>query len=169
MKTETYTLPGFWASYLINGDATGFDYSDNGDADKNLADAWLESHQELGACLNCSDNPEFTHWHDARPEVLACDCLEFTFPVLPEPRIIFRKFKEGDVIALLPDNPANYGKVDSYQHVGQHGESDLAITRSTVKATPEEYGPLLRELQGIYGRQFRIMARLSGPIGGWRK
>lgn len=77
MKTATYTLPAHWACTLINGDSSG-----NEPEDDAAIKQWLESHsEELGPCLTCSDEPEFRHWHDA-PGVLACDCLEFTFPVL---------------------------------------------------------------------------------------
>jgi hypothetical protein len=66
--------------------------------------------------------------------------------------IVFRKFKEGDVIALMcgtgPD--CNAGNVMSYQHIGQHGEASVMLGRSLKLATPEEYEPLLRELRRIY-------------------
>jgi len=44
-----YRLPAYWASYLINGDATGFDYHNTpddpnaGDRYQAEVDAWLES------------------------------------------------------------------------------------------------------------------------------
>lgn len=73
-------------------------------------------------------------------------------------RVIFRKFADGDVIAWLPDNPANPGKCDSYMHVGQHGEGEYPA--ATVPASPAEYAALLKELTAI-GYKLRIVARLT--------
>ncbi|KKL87957.1 hypothetical protein LCGC14_1929600 [marine sediment metagenome] len=74
-------------------------------------------------------------------------------------RVIFRKWPNGDIIALLPDNVANPGMVDMYEHVGQHGEGMPGIVSSTSLATPEEYADLLKELKQI-GYEPRIMQRL---------
>ena len=64
-------------------------------------------------------------------------------------KVVFRKFSDGEIIALLPDNEANFGKVDSYLHIGQHGEADTGITHDTKLAKPEEYADLLEELKSI--------------------
>ena len=63
--------------------------------------------------------------------------------------VIFRKFKEGDVIALLPDSDANPGMIRSYMHIGQHGEASKDIVSITKLATPAEYADLLAELKSI--------------------
>ena len=76
MKTETLTLPEFWASALINDDCSGFDEND----EKNLND-FLADRPELGACLDCSQESHFAKYHDANAYVLATSCLEFTFEV----------------------------------------------------------------------------------------
>lgn len=65
-------------------------------------------------------------------------------------KVIFRKFKDGDIIALLPGIPANIGRVMSYMHIGQHGEADSLIVHDTKLAKPEEYADLLAELRWIY-------------------
>ena len=83
MRTETYTLPAHWASYLINGDASSFSlYGEEGEKEVEAIDDWVKDTGDLGFCLGCSDEPEFSRNHDATG-VLACDCLEFTFEVLP--------------------------------------------------------------------------------------
>ena len=64
--------------------------------------------------------------------------------------VIFRKFKEGDVIALLPGIPVNFGRIMSYQHIGQHSEADSSLLYDTKLATPEEYADLLAELRQRY-------------------
>lgn len=76
MKIETYRLPAHWASTLVNGDSTG-----NTDEDDDAIDGWYADHPHLGCCLSCDGEPEFRKYHDA-PGVLACDVLEFSFPVL---------------------------------------------------------------------------------------
>lgn len=75
MKTQTYTLPAFWACALINADESGME-----DADIQAMNEWLDT-EKPGYCLDCSEESFFTKWHDASEFVLACDCLEFTFGV----------------------------------------------------------------------------------------
>lgn len=62
-------------------------------------------------------------------------------------RCVFRKFSDGEIIALFPDEPGdNRGNVSSYMHVGQHGAADYTgVVRSTTPATPEEYDSLRLE------------------------
>ena len=74
MKTETYLLPSFWASALINADE-----SDMNDEDIRAMDEWL-SENSPGWCTGCSNEAsDFTPFHDASNHVLACDCLTYTF------------------------------------------------------------------------------------------
>lgn len=72
-------------------------------------------------------------------------------------KVIFRVYPEGDVIALMPDEPGStcgtYHKgrvlLDclSYMHVGQHGAAHYnQVCQTTRKAHYEEYVPLLKEL-----------------------
>ena len=70
-------------------------------------------------------------------------------------KVIFRKAKnpytkEHEVVAFFPEIEANYGKILSYMHIGQHGEADLGFYQETKKATEAEYKPLLMELKSIY-------------------
>jgi len=75
MKTKTYWLPAHWASALVNGDTTGLD-----DADENMLD-WVMTSEGLPAPIGCGEEVSFLKYHDAQPYgVLACDCLEYTFP-----------------------------------------------------------------------------------------
>lgn len=76
MQIETYLLPAHWASALINADTTGLE----GEEEEEL-NHWLTT-TAPGCCIGCTDSPSFTTWHDARPHVLACDCLEYTFQVI---------------------------------------------------------------------------------------
>lgn len=71
--------------------------------------------------------------------------FERTTPRVPV-TVDFRVFPEGDVIALMPDVPAAAGRIMSYQTLGQHGPATPELRDTLRKATPEERGPLLREL-----------------------
>ena len=71
MEQIKYTLPEFWASYLINGDASGLE-----DGEKEEIDAFLKN-ENLGHCLTCSDEPFFTWRHDGGN--LGATCLEYIF------------------------------------------------------------------------------------------
>jgi len=63
--------------------------------------------------------------------------------------VVFRRFKEGDVVALFPDIPFDaQGNVASYSHIGQHAAADYnIILDKTVPATYLEYRLLLVELK----------------------
>ena len=69
IETTEYTLPVYWASYLINGDGSGFDIAntpDNPEAgDKERAEiaAWVES-EGNPYFVDCGE-PYFAHRNDA--------------------------------------------------------------------------------------------------------
>lgn len=78
-------------------------------------------------------------------------------------RVIFRKWGKRNgsgVIAMLPDNEANAGNIDMYEHTGQHGEGVRNIVGITTLATEPEYRDLLTELTSI-GYNLRVMKRLG--------
>jgi hypothetical protein len=66
--------------------------------------------------------------------------------------VMFRVNKRdgGDVFALMPGvgGTRDANTCTSYQHVGQHCSADLMLCiQHSRPATPEEYKPLLAELQ----------------------
>ena len=64
--------------------------------------------------------------------------------------VLFRKDKNTkEIVAFLPECPVNYGNILCYMHIGQHSEATLQYYWDTVKATEEEYRPLLEELENI--------------------
>lgn len=65
-------------------------------------------------------------------------------------KVIFRKDKEGNIIAFFPEIEVNYGNIMSYMHIGQHGEADYLFCKETKKADESEYNSLLNELKSIY-------------------
>ena len=62
-----YTLPAYWASYLINGDASGFDIAntpddpDAGTRQQLEIDAWLES-EGFPRFVDCGE--QYFSWHN---------------------------------------------------------------------------------------------------------
>lgn len=75
-------------------------------------------------------------------------------------KVVFRKYKNGDIIALFPEIPAALGEVSSYQHIGGHGGADYKwVINSTKPTTKEEYMPLFNELEVNYGYQLDVKKR----------
>lgn len=72
-KSLTYKAPAYWASYLINGDASGLE-----DNEKAACDAWL-GNLPAQWCVSASEESEFIKYHDASQFADACDCLTYTF------------------------------------------------------------------------------------------
>jgi hypothetical protein len=65
-------------------------------------------------------------------------------------KVVFRKFKEGDIIALFPQQIGNSYRVGSYMHIGQHSECDYNhVVNCTKLATEAEYANLKMELEDI--------------------
>ena len=71
MKQVNYTLPAYWASYLINNDDSGISV-----ADKASCDFFMDSN-DLPAPVSCSDESYFATHNDAG--TLAGDVLDYTF------------------------------------------------------------------------------------------
>ena len=65
-------------------------------------------------------------------------------------KVIFRKDREGNIIAFLPELRVNYGDIMSYMHIGQHSEASYQFYVETKKANESEYNLLLDELKSIY-------------------
>ena len=76
-------------------------------------------------------------------------------------KAVFRKWNDGEVIALFPDdtNP-NDGTVSSYMHIGQHGDADYGcVVCKTRPAMEAEYRDLLAELKAIGYTDLRVVQR----------
>lgn len=78
-------------------------------------------------------------------------------------KVIFRKFRNGEVIALFPQEPATLDGwlCVSYMHVGQHSAASPWIVDNTKAATEEEYRKLLYELQGIGYNDLKVCKRFD--------
>ena len=76
--------------------------------------------------------------------------------------VIFRKFKEGDIIAIFPtmSGTLNQYTCNSYQHIGQHGSCDPTYLIQETKPTkPEEYEELFQELINIGYDDLKVYKR----------
>ena len=77
-------------------------------------------------------------------------------------RVVFRRFKEGEIIALFPYMRwnAHGNAVTSYMHTGQHAAADYAgVIAGTSPATGEEYRELLAELKSVGYDNLHILKR----------
>jgi len=77
--------------------------------------------------------------------------------------VIYRVFKQGDVIALFPTLPGTADCLTcmSYMHVGQHGAADpYGLISHTRLAAPEEYKNLHRELEYI-GYKLNVSKKIT--------
>lgn len=76
-------------------------------------------------------------------------------------KVVFRKFKDGQVVALFPKLIwNNAGDIASYMHVGQHAGANRCIVNDTKPATRQEYEELYKELKSI-GYDLEIGKRLT--------
>ena len=80
-------------------------------------------------------------------------------PITP---VVFRAWRDGDIIALFPTLPGNNrysDSCDSYMHVGQHGAADYALVVSDTRpAQSDECRALMSELTSI-GYVLKVMQR----------
>lgn len=67
--------------------------------------------------------------------------------------VVFRKFENGEVIAIFPTNfPVSQNSTNevlSYMHMGQHAMASERLVNELEKASETEYKPLLDELHAI--------------------
>lgn len=151
LKQIKVTAPSHWASYFINGDASGLETEEQLQADKFL------KRQGLGSPVSCED-AGFMRWHDAAEEMpLAADCQEYLFLYQEPPKlpVIFKKHYEAgkwEVTAFFPTLPATNDTMTCYAHIGQHSGASFGYFHAGKKASEAEYSDLLRELRGIYER-----------------
>ena len=75
-------------------------------------------------------------------------------------RVIYRKFKNGEIIALFPQIKETNYCVLSYMHVGQHGSADFdQVVRITKLALADEYKELHNELTNQVGYTLDVRTR----------
>ena len=74
--------------------------------------------------------------------------------------VVFRKYKDGDIIALFPEVEDTTNFCMSYQFVGQHGGACYyGVVGQTKLASPEEYASLKKHLEVDFGYNFKVHKR----------
>jgi hypothetical protein len=84
-------------------------------------------------------------------------------------KIHFRKWSNGEVVALMPEIPFdNWGHhCMSYSLIGEHGGAATDIP-NTVPATPEEYAETLRVLT-LRGYDVHPVSRITSAMHAIRR
>ena len=80
----------------------------------------------------------------------------------PKTKVIFRKWHNGEVIALFPELPHDVNGIYcvSYERIGQHGAADAqSCVSRTTPATPQESAELAQELKRI-GYDLKPISRI---------
>lgn len=78
MNFVSITGPACWASYLVNGDASGIDTTE-----REHADAWLLLN-EVANVVDCEDEPRFTWYYGVHDTLATCsggDVIDYTCEV----------------------------------------------------------------------------------------
>lgn len=66
-------------------------------------------------------------------------------------KVLFRRFPDGDIIALFPEEKTGTGDnfIMSYQHIGQHSDASPELIEDLTVPGCVDYDPLLQELVSI--------------------
>ena len=75
--------------------------------------------------------------------------------------VIFKKTKDGEIIAFFPYVEANAGNILSYMHMGQHSEASYDFYLACKKTNAEEYKELYGELTNTIGYNLKIVNRIN--------
>lgn len=75
-------------------------------------------------------------------------------------KVLFRKSKDGEVIAVFPETPATMDPRECvlYSRAGQHGACKIAYARIARPAKAKEAEALKRELERL-GYTLRVISR----------
>jgi hypothetical protein len=85
--------------------------------------------------------------------------------------VIFRKWPNGDIIALMPELPGTHDPrtCTSYEHIGQHSAADYAhCIAATKRATAAECLDLARELRQV-GYKLAVRDRATAKMHATRR
>jgi hypothetical protein len=78
-------------------------------------------------------------------------------------KVIFRKWKNGDVIAIFPEIVGTNSAATCmmFEHIGQHGAGDPQnVIDQTFPATPLEFEDVRKELEGAaYGYKLEVIKK----------
>lgn len=74
-------------------------------------------------------------------------------------RVAFKRFEDGDIIAIFPDQRWSKDCTDmltSYMTLGQHAPCSDSLLRELDDATEEEYIGLKEEIEHIYKERVNV-------------
>ena len=71
--------------------------------------------------------------------------------------VVFRKWEDGEVIALFPNEDEGRGMILSYMHMGQHSSADSEFIDDLEVASPREYASLKNELENQVGYNLIVL------------
>lgn len=77
--------------------------------------------------------------------------------------VIFRKFPDGDVVAMFPTEPGsaqNPFTCSSYMHARQHSAIDIGLGKRIPLASRAEFAPLKKELEGL-GYKLKVITKVA--------
>jgi len=75
-------------------------------------------------------------------------------------KVMFRKFSDGEIIALFPELFEKNDCCLSYMHIGQHSAASYELVHDTELANETEYKPLYDELETL-GYNLQVCKRLT--------
>jgi hypothetical protein len=136
LQTETYSLPVYWASYLINGDASGLE-----DGEQAEIDAWLASLPYGWECVDVSEDSDFRRSNDATD--LGGDCADYTFIRSAPPR---KGTLARFIFELLENEPQDGFDVIAYELT--HDGQGWSVNTSWKIATSANLPQVMEAAQG---------------------
>ena len=75
--------------------------------------------------------------------------------------VVFRKYPDGQIIALFPYDYSGSFSCMSYMHIGQHGAAHYpGVIDATKPAIESEYSELKSELETNFGYNFEVRKKV---------
>jgi len=133
-----------------------------------LGDIVINKHNDIGVIIQIHEEHEFRtdmFGNCSSTEIRLAtedEVLKYRKELIPITEVVFRKFKDGDIIALFPyDVDYPNGDISSYMHIGQHGAANYNyVMKDTVAAIKAEYDDLKEELENR-GYNLKVIKRKS--------
>lgn len=75
-------------------------------------------------------------------------------------KVIYKKFKDGEIIAIFPDLPGKVGDkntCESYMLVGEHSYCEKKLIKTLKNATQQDYRKINSLLQNRYNNKLDVI------------
>lgn len=88
-----------------------------------------------------------------------------------KPALVIFKLEGGMPIAFFPEIPGTAAPYTClcYARLGQHGNADTGYAANLRRATPEIYGPLLKELKSVGYKNLKVVREFTAKHLATRK